>query len=381
MLTAPVIQSVLPPAWNEEERLAALKRYTILDTPPEPDFDDLVRLAAQVCQTPVALITLVDERRQWFKAELGLGVRETPLVASICATAILQPGLFIVPDTTEDPRFAGNPLVQGEPHLRFYAGAVLRTPDGVPLGALCVLDCVPRDPTEEQASTLTTLARQVMSQLELRRALAERDEKLEAACQVERRQALLVRELHHRVKNTLATVQSISRMTIRNSKDMRAFEQAFTARLMALSATHNLLTESAWTGVGLHELLATELKPFQAGRVSLDGPPVSLTSKVAVALGMAVHELGTNAAKYGAFQGEDGSIRVRWSVSDGILTLDWREKSGRKIEPPTRQGFGSRLIQQTIVRELQGSITATYHEDGLHTVLTIPLSVDDRLVA
>jgi two-component sensor histidine kinase len=144
------------------------------------------------------------------------------------------------------------------------------------------------------------------------------------------------------VKNTLATIQSISRMTLKNSKDMDAFEQAFSARLMALSTTHNLLTESAWSGVELHELLSTELKPFQASRVSFDGPPVTLSSKVAVALGMAVHEMGTNAAKYGACQGGDGSLRVRWCVADGALTFDWRERCGHRIEPPTQQGFGSR---------------------------------------
>jgi GAF domain-containing protein len=138
-----------------------------------------VQLAARACQAPVALISLIEERRQWFKAEVGLGVRETSLDRSICLTAMLQPGLAIVPDLAEDPRFARNPLVTGEPHLRFYAGAGLRTPDGVPLGALCVLDHVPRDLTDEQASTLTMLARQVMSHLELRRKVAEQHERLE----------------------------------------------------------------------------------------------------------------------------------------------------------------------------------------------------------
>src|SRR3712207_4178821 len=109
-----VIESGVPQVWDENERLAALRRYAILDTPPEPDFDDLVRLAAQACQTPVSLISLVDDHRQWFKAEVGFGKRETPLVESICATAIFQPGLFIVPDTAQDPRFEGHPLVQGE---------------------------------------------------------------------------------------------------------------------------------------------------------------------------------------------------------------------------------------------------------------------------
>src|SRR4051794_22050352 len=100
-------------AWDENERIAALHSYGILDTPPEADFDDVARLAAQVCDTPIALITLVDDRRQWFKAEIGLGLRETPLGASICAKAILQPGLFIVPDATKDRRFRFNPLVGG----------------------------------------------------------------------------------------------------------------------------------------------------------------------------------------------------------------------------------------------------------------------------
>lgn len=145
-----MLQGEFTPAWDEAERLAALRRYAILDTPPEPDFDDLVRVAAQVCQTPVSLISLVDQGRQWFKAEIGLGKHETPLVESICATAILQPRLFVVPDAAQDPRFEGNPLVQGEPHLRFYAGALLESPEGLPLGTLCVLDTKPRDLTEEQ---------------------------------------------------------------------------------------------------------------------------------------------------------------------------------------------------------------------------------------
>ncbi len=194
-------------------------------------------------------------------------------------------------------------------------------------------------------------------------------------------QTTLIQELNHRVKNTLATIQSISRMTMKNSRDIDAFDHAFSSRLMALSATHNLLTETAWSGVGLHELLETELKPFQSHRVSFDGPPVSVSSKVAVALGMALHEMGTNAAKYGALQGEDGSIQIRWSVAGDTLTLDWREKSGRRIAPPNQQGFGSRLIRQTIVRELQGSVDTVYHEDGLHAVFTIPLNVNDLLVA
>jgi two-component sensor histidine kinase len=169
-------------------------------------------------------------------------------------------------------------------------------------------------------------------------------------------------------------------MTLKNSRDLAAFEQTFSARLLALSSTHNLLTESAWSGVELRELLITELEPFRVSpRLSMRGPAVHLTSKVAVALGMAIHEIGTNATKYGAFQTSGGSVKITWSVSDGILTLKWQEKCDHPILPPSRQGFGSRLIHQTIVRELQGSVNMTYNPDGLHAMLTVPLNVDDRM--
>jgi GAF domain-containing protein len=183
-------------------RLSALRSYRILDTPPEPDFDDIVLLASQVCGAPVAAISLVDDRRQWFKAEVGLGTREIPIEASLCAAAALRPGLTLIPDTTKDPRFAAHPLVTDEPFLRFYAGAPLETADGLLLGTLCVLDHAPRDLSPEQAAALKALARQVMGQLELRRAIVERDEALEASRRAEARQGLLVRELHHRTRNT-----------------------------------------------------------------------------------------------------------------------------------------------------------------------------------
>lgn len=169
---------------TEAQRLAALRRYQILDTPREEEFDDFSRLAALICNTPISAITLVDEDRQWFKAEVGLGIRETPLDRSICKEAMLQRGLVVVSDTRLDPRFANNPLVKGEPFLQFYAGAALETDDGRPLGMLCVLDHQPRELTDEQGRALTALARQVMNTLELRlaaRDLARKNAELEQA--------------------------------------------------------------------------------------------------------------------------------------------------------------------------------------------------------
>lgn len=157
-----------PPADFEAARLAALKRYEVLDTPEEAEFDDFTRLAAQVCLAPIALISLVAGDRQWFKAKFGMDAREIPLEVSICKHALNHQGVFIVPDTTLDPRFLANPLVSGAPHVRFYAGAPLVSSDGLPLGTLCVLDFQPRELTEAQELALTLLARQVMNVLELR---------------------------------------------------------------------------------------------------------------------------------------------------------------------------------------------------------------------
>jgi PAS domain S-box-containing protein len=153
---------------NEQNRLEALERYDILDTPPEPEFDDFTRLATLICQAPIALISMVDESRQWFKSRVGLEVCETHRNISFCQHAIQSTELMEIPDTRLDERFCANPLVTGEPHIRFYAGVPLTTPDGHRLGTLCVNDHVPRQLTGEQRDGLARLARQVMRQLEAR---------------------------------------------------------------------------------------------------------------------------------------------------------------------------------------------------------------------
>ncbi|GJD52504.1 hypothetical protein OPKNFCMD_5270 [Methylobacterium crusticola] len=145
----------------------------MLDTPREEEFDGIAELAAEICGTPIAVVNLIGPGRQFFKAEVGLGVRETPLESSFCRQALLQDDFLYVPDAGQDPRFAGNPLVTGEPGLRFYAGALLKTPDGQPIGTVCVLDTKPRALSERQQASLKHLARQTMTQLELRRTLRE----------------------------------------------------------------------------------------------------------------------------------------------------------------------------------------------------------------
>lgn len=158
---------------NETVRLEVLGQYNILDTAPEPEFDDFTRLAAQICETPIALFTLVDHHRQWIKSNIGLTVAETDREGSFCAHAILGNEVFIIPDALADERFATNPFVTAEPHIRFYAGVPLITPQGYALGTLCVIDSKPRELNSKQLGALQALSRQVMTQLELRRTLAE----------------------------------------------------------------------------------------------------------------------------------------------------------------------------------------------------------------
>ncbi|HLK56452.1 MAG TPA: HD domain-containing phosphohydrolase [Chthonomonadaceae bacterium] len=188
-----MIPSPYPP--NEAERLQSLRRYGILDTLPEEAFDVIAQTASRLCRTPMALISFVDADRQWFKAQIGADLTETPREISFCAHAILQDTVFCVADALDDPRFAGNPLVTAAPYVRFYAGAPLITSEGHALGALCVLDQVPHQLTQDQETMLQSLAKQVVTQLELRskitdleRAVVEREWAEEA---LEIKQALL----------------------------------------------------------------------------------------------------------------------------------------------------------------------------------------------
>jgi len=166
-----VMTPPVPP--SEKERLRTLGLYRVLDTMSEKAFDDLVRLASQIAGTPISVVSLVDEARQWFKAKVGLDATETPRDVAFCAHAILHKGIFIVEDATKDDRFADNPLVTSDPSIRFYAGAPLVMANGQALGTICVIDRTPRRLTETQLDALRVLRDTVVVQLELRRAVSD----------------------------------------------------------------------------------------------------------------------------------------------------------------------------------------------------------------
>ncbi len=305
-----------PQAHSEQvSRLAALRSYDILDTPREQEFDEVVELAAKICETPISVINIIDEHRQWFKAEVGLGVRETPLETSICAHVILQPGLTVIKDTLADPRFSDNPLCMDEPNLRFYAGALLETGDGLPLGTLCVLDTKPRTLTDLQASALQVLANQVMARLDLRKALKNAD--------------VLVREVDHRVKNSLAMIHSLLRMQARaaGSDDIRMQLESAGNRVMSVASIHDQLVNSnSMSSVQLSEFLGRIVSNLSATApanvtVSTDFTDRSVPTGTAVSIALFVNEMVTNALRHAFPNGEAGKIEVGTRIDGNRLRV------------------------------------------------------------
>ncbi|HSD72022.1 MAG TPA: PAS domain S-box protein [Thermoanaerobaculia bacterium] len=242
---------------NEETRLEALRNLEILDTPPEPEFDDLAAIASQICGTPISLISLVDRDRQWFKAEIGTvrKVNETPRDVAFCAHAILQRDLTVVPDATQDPRFSDNPLVTTDPKIRFYAGTPLRMSDGHALGTLCVVDLKPRTLTPAQEKALRALGHQVEAQLELRRRLIQ--ERREADEALHEKEAS-VRLLADQMPAVLWSVDRNLRFTSSMGAGLAGLDQK--------PGQNN--------GVSLYEYFVTEdadFQPIAAHRRALEG--------------------------------------------------------------------------------------------------------------
>jgi GAF domain-containing protein len=195
---------IAPRPANEAERVATLRGYEILDTEPEAAFDDLTFLASYICQTPIALISLVDSDRQWFKSKVGVSQPQTTRDIAFCSWAILETDIFVVPDASQDERFSENPLVVSDPKIRFYAGAPLMT-NGHAIGTLCVVDRVPRQLSPEQLQALRALSGQAQGQIDLRRNLAHLKKALAARDRADVERAITVEEL----KTALAKVKTL----------------------------------------------------------------------------------------------------------------------------------------------------------------------------
>ena len=496
---------VLPPdvadAVAAPERLAVLHGLEMLDTRGDADFDRISGLAAAIMAAPVALITLVDTERQWFKSRRGIEETETPTDISFCAHAIAAgDDPMVVTDATADPRFRANPLVTGDHHVRFYAGVPIIVASAR-IGTLCVLDREPRAfPGEAQLDQLKALAALAASLFALKdatrsgaraKAALAREEKrraiaLDAAalaswawdtrtdlieCDVllselfnlprsrrlrareilasidprdvyqtesrfrdalnggddyfgeyrvkgfhpprwvatrgrvierdgdgrpvlifgvnyditerklgDERQRLLLRELNHRVKNTLATVQALATQTVRHAREPSEFLEAFGARLQALGIAHNLLSDREWRGIGIRELAQIEIRPFDTAdkpRISISGAELLLSPDQAVGLGLILHELASNALKYGSLSVPSGKVDLGWSTTgrkgNRRLVVTWLEKGGPQVAPPERQGFGSILIRRSLAKVIASEVSHEFRPEGVFAEISMPL--------
>ena len=361
---------------SEEARLKALYRYDILDTPYEEAFDSITRLIARICDAPIAVINLIDRDRQWFKSEIGLGVRETPLDVSICAHALLQPGLFVVPDTTQDERFQTNPLVMGDPLLRFYAGALLESSDGLPLGTLCVLDYKPRELTETQRDTLILLAQQVMTQIELR---AQFHQVEELNLRLRRGMA----ESHHRIKNNLQSLSALIDMQRMNYSETVPVSELtrLSLHIRSLASLHDLLTQEAKSSgeletVSLRGAIEKVVELIQKANhdrpISMELGEARLPHEKAATFVLLVNELVSNALKHGR-----GRVEISLTTqSDAICFIVRDDGPGFPpgFDPEKSANTGLELIESIGRWDLRGELDYRNRpEGGAEIVLTFPV--------
>lgn len=364
-------------AW-EERRLSAVRRYDILDTPPDGAFDRITALAARLLRTPIAIVSIVDHDRIWFKSHHGVEVEQIGRDAGLCASCILQEGPWIIRDAKNDAAALANPLVAGEFGLQFYLGIPLRTCEGYNLGTLCVIDFAPRTPTEQDISVLGDLAAVVMDEIELRLsariAISGYQQELALREQGEQRVRALMRELAHRSKNLLAVVQAISRQTAPSSRTIDNYVLRLAARIQGLAKTHDLITDEDWHGVTLHALTAGQLAPFLDAepRIRYAGPRVVLSPVAAQSIGIALHELATNSVKHGALSVSGGTVAIGWQIDQSRLQLSWREQGGPPVSAPSRTGFGYVVLQQLTSGALGGQATLAFDPAGFRWELDVP---------
>jgi signal transduction histidine kinase len=392
----PAVPAPIPA--DEDARLAALRRYGILDTPAESAYDDVIAIASAVCGTPIALVSLVDEARQWFKARVGIADAETIREKSFCAHAILHRELMEVPDTLDDPRFATNPSVEGDPYLRFYAGAPLTTLDGYALGTLCVADRVPRRLSPVQRDALQALSRQVVRLFETRRVSASLTEVVSTLEEFASRAS-------HDIKSPLTAVVGYADLLTRRGADLPWEEVApmldhiREAGHRATYTVDALLEQARATAGGadirtddpetvVRECLDDLRLPDAQYRLEGEWAPVALS---AVDLRCVVENLATNAGHYG--RSPDGCLRLTVAAEHGenAVTLRFAD-SGSGIpanlrstlfEPfvhgedsltsnPRSTGLGLALVRR-VVRAAGGEVELG-DGPGATFVMTLPLA-------
>ena len=349
---------------KEAERLAAVRRYDILDSPPDGAFDRITALAARRLKVPIAIISIVDEDRIWFKSHHGLPVEQIDREPGLCASAILGDAPYLVEDARSDPRSLANPLVAGDFGLRFYAAVPLTTSDGHNLGTLCVIDKEPRSIEDEQIEDLKDLASIVMDQLELglssRRAIGKAD--------------LMAKEIDHRVMNSLQFVSGMLTMQSRSPDvgEAAAHLELAANRVAAVAQVHRHFYADAAAEVSCLAFLrrlCDDLAAVLDRKILVDGDDEMVPATSIQAIGLIANELVTNAAKHGA-----GRIDVAFRAAAGMNRLIVCDEGSGLVDGfdphAATAGLGMRVIT-TLARQLHGTLDAGRRADGCGACFTL----------
>jgi GAF domain-containing protein len=354
---------------NENERLRAVRRYDILDTPPDGAFDRITALAARLFRVPIAIISIVDEDRIWFKSRYGVDVAEIPRDPGLCASAILGDRPWVVEDAAVDPRTLANPLVAGEFGLRFYAAVPLRTSDGFNLGVLCVLDRQPRTTGDAELGILFDLAGIVMDELELRLATRR------AAATLEAERRALVAELGRGTQDALATARALAASSGDEADPRRA---ALERHLATLAEALDLVTAPGGEGGGsLRAAVELSLRRagVEVGRTALVGPEVRLRPTAVLTLPFVLGELAAGAIRDAGGPEPGGPAAVGWEIDAARrnLLLEWRERAGAGAGTAPRRGPTPLALHDAVHRRLGGDMRLDQGPSGPRTVIVLPL--------
>jgi two-component sensor histidine kinase len=355
---------------SEPERMAAVRRYGILDTPQDGTFDRITALAARRFGVPISIISIVDEDRIWFKSHHGLSVEQTGRDAGLCASAILTTDPHILTDASVDPRSLANPLVAGDFGLRFYAGVPLTTHDGHNLGTLCIIDKEARPIDQTQIEDLKDLAAVVMDQLEMRLA-AQR-----AVSQAE----LLAKEIDHRVMNSLQFVSSLLAMQSRSPEVGEAAKhlQLAASRVAAVAQVHRHFYAEGANETSCIEFLrrlCSDLEAVLVRKIAVRGDDGNVPMTSIQPIGLIVNELVTNAAKHG-----DGTIDVLFENGAGahalIVSDEGRNLPDKFDTSAANKSLGMRVVA-SLASQLGGELTAGRRPDGGSSFkVSFPKSLD-----
>lgn len=343
-------------------RQAALDKTALLDTLDEERFDRLTRLASRALGTDIALVSLIDKDRQWFKSKHGLAVTQTARKDAFCAHAIQSDEIMVVLDAAQDTRFADNPLVTGNPNISFYAGAPLITKDGHALGTVCVIDSQPRETfSAEDKLILADIAATVMSEIES----TVQDQVIEDLNVVNE-------ELQHRMGNMYAHVSSLVSMMSRTDGNPEDFADRLRDRIAILAETQVLIANKKFLGAPLSAIFDSTMAPFltveNRQRVKSFGEDIEVTARGAFTMTLMLNELATNAMKHGALKHENGKVDFSWvKENDDEISFKWIETSkGADHRPAEHKGFGSQILSRIVPMDFQGKAEHIILPEGLH---------------